>query len=203
MSFVLLTGSSQGIGLATALVLARAGHTVHATMRNPVRAPELGEIAAKESLPIHVSVMDVDSDDSVTDAISAVQRDHGPIDVLVNNAGIEIMGSVEELEISRIRAAMETNFFGTLRTMQAVLPSMRERKSGSIINIGSVSGLMAISPAGAYSATKWAGEAPDVYDATALLAQKAPRLERGPLTPRPKGVTRPYTRWGCLAASAW
>jgi NAD(P)-dependent dehydrogenase (short-subunit alcohol dehydrogenase family) len=159
MASVLITGSSQGIGLAAALVLARAGHTVHATMRNPVRAPELGEIAAKESLPIHVSVMDVDSDSSVTDAISAIQAEHGPIDVLVNNAGIEIMGSVEELELSRIRAAMETNFFGTLRTMQAVLPSMRERRSGSIINVGSVSGLMSISPAGAYSATKWAGEA--------------------------------------------
>lgn len=145
--------------MATALVLARAGHTVHATMRDPVRAPQLGETAASESLPIHVSVMDVDSDSSVTVGIGKIERDHGPIDVLVNNAAIEIMGSVEELAMDRVRAAMETNFFGPLRTIQAVLPGMRERRSGCIVNVSSVSGLVSISPAGVYGATKWALEA--------------------------------------------
>ncbi len=145
--------------MATALVLARSGHTVHATMRDPVRAPQLGETAAKESLPVHVSVMDVDSDSSVTDGVKKIERDHGPIDVLVNNAAIELMGSVEELPMDRVRAAMETNFFGSLRTIQAVLPGMRERRSGCIVNVSSVSGLISISPGGVYSATKWALEA--------------------------------------------
>ncbi len=145
--------------MATALVLSRAGHSVHATMRNPVRAPELATMAEKESLPIRVSVMDVDSDDSVKEAIDAIQTENGPIDVLVNNAGIEVMGSVEELEISQMRAVMETNYFGSLRCIKTVLPDMRERNSGCIINVSSVSGLMSISPAGPYSASKWALEA--------------------------------------------
>lgn len=159
MASILVTGSSQGIGMATALVLGRAGHTVHATMRDPVRSPELARLAEQEALPIMVSVMDVDSDDSVKEAFEAIQTENGPIDVLVNNAGIEIIGAIEDLEMARVRAAMETNFFGSLRCIQAVLPRMRERNDGCIINVSSVSGRMSISPAGVYSATKWALEA--------------------------------------------
>ena len=89
MASILVTGTSKGIGMATALVLGRAGHTVYATMRNPSRAPELGQIAKKEALPITVSDMDVDSDASVTEAIRAIHKGQRAIDVLVNNAGIE------------------------------------------------------------------------------------------------------------------
>ena len=86
MASILITGTSSGIGLATALALGRAGHNVYATMRNPGRAPELAETAAKEKLPIKVSVMDVDS---VAAGIASIVKDAGQIDALVNNAGVE------------------------------------------------------------------------------------------------------------------
>jgi NAD(P)-dependent dehydrogenase (short-subunit alcohol dehydrogenase family) len=159
MARILITGTSQGIGMATALVLARTGHTVYATMRNPSRAPELAQNAAKEALPITVSRMDVDSDDSVTDAIEAIHKAHEPIDVLVNNAGIERRGSIEELDLSQFRAVMETNYFGAIRCIQAVLPQMRGRKSGCIINVTSVAGRISVSPLTPYTASKFALEA--------------------------------------------
>jgi NAD(P)-dependent dehydrogenase (short-subunit alcohol dehydrogenase family) len=159
MSTVLITGSSTGIGLASALAFGRAGHTVVATMRNPARAPELGEIAARERLPITVSTMDVDSDSSVDDAIARIGETMGAIDVLVNNAGIERMGSVEQLPITDFRAVMETNYFGAIRCIQAIVPAMRTRRSGCIINIASVAGQIAMAPMAAYTASKYALEA--------------------------------------------
>jgi NAD(P)-dependent dehydrogenase (short-subunit alcohol dehydrogenase family) len=158
MASILVTGTSKGIGMATALVLGRAGHTVYATMRNPSGAPELAQTAAKEGLPIHVSMMDVDSDASVTKAIGAIEKANGPLDVLVNNAGIERRGSTEELDLSHFRAVMETNYFGALRCIQAVLPQMRARQSGCIINVTSVAGRIALSPLGPYTASKFALE---------------------------------------------
>jgi NAD(P)-dependent dehydrogenase (short-subunit alcohol dehydrogenase family) len=159
MASVLITGTSTGIGLATALALGRAGHTVYATMRNPSRAPQLGEQATREGLPIQVKVMDVDSDSSVKTAIADIYKDAGNIDVLINNAGIERNGSIEELPLSDFRAVMETNYFGPLRCIQAVVPQMRQRKSGCIINVASVSGHIASSPLAPYSASKFALEA--------------------------------------------
>ena len=159
MATVLITGTSTGIGLATALAFGRAGHTVAATMRNPQRAPELATVAAREKLPITVSTMDVDSDGSVTDAIGRIVREMGPIDVLVNNAGIERTGSVEELPLAEFRAVMETNYFGVIRCIQAVLPAMRQRRSGCIINVASVAGHIASSPQAPYTASKFALEA--------------------------------------------
>ena len=159
MASVLVTGASKGIGMATALVLGRAGHTVFATMRDPHGAPELARTAAEEGLPVHVSAMDVDSDASVTEAIRAIEEADGPVEVLVNNAGIERRGSTEEMPLSDFRAVMETNYFGALRCIQAVLPRMRERRSGCIINVTSVAGRISSSPLGAYSASKFALEA--------------------------------------------
>jgi NAD(P)-dependent dehydrogenase (short-subunit alcohol dehydrogenase family) len=159
MASVLITGTSTGIGLATALTLGRAGHKVYATMRNPSRAPELGEKASAEGLPVKISVMDVDSDSSVTTAIENIHKDAGHIDVLVNNAGVERTGSVEELPLAEFRAVMETNYFGALRCIQAVVPQMRQRKSGCIINVTSVAGRIAMSPMAPYTASKFALEA--------------------------------------------
>ncbi len=159
MASVLITGTSTGIGLATALVLGRAGHKVYATMRNPSRAPELGEKVAQEKLPVKISVMDVDSDTSVKSAIADILNDAGQIDVLVNNAGVERIGSVEELPLVEFRAVMETNYFGVIRCIQALLPQMRQRKSGCIINVSSVSGRVASSPMAPYTASKFALEA--------------------------------------------
>jgi NAD(P)-dependent dehydrogenase (short-subunit alcohol dehydrogenase family) len=158
MKTVLITGASRGIGFETALAFGRAGHRVHATMRDPVRAPQLGAVAVSEGLPISVSVMDVDSDESVRDTIGVIQE-REPIDVLVNNAGIERRGTIEELDLAEFRAVMETNYFGALRCMQAVLPEMRLRERGCVINVASVAGRVCTSPFGPYAASKFALEA--------------------------------------------
>jgi NAD(P)-dependent dehydrogenase (short-subunit alcohol dehydrogenase family) len=159
MATVLITGSSTGIGLATALAFGRAGHTVAAAMRSPARAPELASVAERERLPITVFTMDVDSDDSVHESIAQIGEAMGSIDVLVNNAGIERMGAVEHLPLADFRAVMETNYFGVIRCIQAVLPTMRARRSGCIINIASVAGQIALSPMASYTASKYALEA--------------------------------------------
>ena len=124
MASVLITGTSKGIGLQAALAFARAGHTVYAAMRNPSESPELARAAAEEKLPITIITMDVDSDDSVRDAFAAIHAQLGPIDVLVNNAGIERAGAIEELPLAEFRAVMETNYFGVIRCVQAVAPHM-------------------------------------------------------------------------------
>jgi NAD(P)-dependent dehydrogenase (short-subunit alcohol dehydrogenase family) len=159
MATVLITGTSKGIGLETALTLGRAGHTVYATMRGPARSPELARKAAAEQLPIHISALDVDSDDSVTSGIAAIYAAAGNIDVLINNAGIERNGSTEELTMDDIRAVMETNYFGAVRCAKAVIPHMRQRRSGCIVNVTSVAGRVSTSPLGAYAASKFALEA--------------------------------------------
>jgi NAD(P)-dependent dehydrogenase (short-subunit alcohol dehydrogenase family) len=160
MAIAVVTGSSTGIGQATAITLARAGHTVYATMRNPkTGGEELRALAAKEKLPLRLAAMDVDSDESVRNAFAAIFAEAGNIDLLVNNAGIGNMGAVEETPIESFRAVMETNFFGALRCIQAVLPKMRERRSGCIVNVTSVAGRFSAAPQGPYSASKFALEA--------------------------------------------
>jgi len=158
MASVLITGTSKGIGLEAAVAFGRAGHKVHATMRNPSQSPDLAETAAREKLPITVSTMDVDSDQSVGRAIAAIHKQHGPIDVLVNNAGVERAGAVEELPLADFRAVMETNYFGAIRCIQALAPHMRQRRSGCIVNVSSVAGRITCAPLTAYTASKWALE---------------------------------------------
>jgi NAD(P)-dependent dehydrogenase (short-subunit alcohol dehydrogenase family) len=155
----LVTGTSSGIGLATALELGRAGYKMYATMRNPTRAPQLAEQASKEGLPISVLAMDVDSDRSVEDCFAAIFGQGQHIDVLINNAGIERHGSVEECPFDDFRAAMETNYFGALRCIRQVAPRMRERRSGCILNVTSVAGKISCASLSAYSASKFALEA--------------------------------------------
>lgn len=159
MSKVLITGTSSGIGLATAVALARAGHRVFATMRNLERGAALREIVQKERLPVSILSMDVDSQQSVDAATAAVRADAGSIDVLVNNAGAIRVGSVEGLALDDFRATMETNYFGPLRTIHAWLPHMRRQRSGCIVNVTSVAGRLACSPLAPYSASKFALEA--------------------------------------------
>jgi NAD(P)-dependent dehydrogenase (short-subunit alcohol dehydrogenase family) len=159
MSKVLITGTSSGIGLATAIALGRSGHTVLATMRYPDRGGALREVVEKERLPISILEMDVDSDQSVDAATAAVRAQTGSIDVLVNNAGIERTGSIEGLAFDDFKATMETNYFGAIRTIRAWLPDMRARRSGCIVNVTSVAGRIACSPLAPYSASKYALEA--------------------------------------------
>ncbi len=159
MATVLITGTSKGIGYTTALTLARVGHSVYATLRSPARAKELAAEFAGHNLPIHVSVMDVDSDESVANTIADIYKSAGDIDVLVNNAGIAHDGAIEELTMAQIRDTMETNYLGAVRCIKAVIPHMRKRRSGCIINVTSVAGRVSTSPLGAYAASKHALEA--------------------------------------------
>ena len=159
MAIALVTGTSSGIGLATAVTLARGGHKVIATMRNLDGAGELQKIVTAEKLAVTLAALNVDDDASVHGAIGKALAENGRIDILVNNAGVGGGGSVEEAPLEKFRAIMETNFFGALRCIKAVAPGMRERRHGCIVNITSIAGRMALSPQAAYAASKWAFEA--------------------------------------------
>lgn len=143
---VLITGCSSGFGRDAAVELTERGHEVIATARKPEVLEDL-DVAQRLAL-------DVDSDASVRDAVAAAGR----IDALVNNAGFGVIGPVERLPIDEGKALFETNFFGALRMIQAVLPQMRERKAGTIVNVTSVAGRVAPPLDGMYAGTKFALE---------------------------------------------
>ena len=159
MRSVIITGANKGIGYDTALAFARAGYQVFATMRNPETAAALKQMIKEESLPITILIMDVDSDESVKKCIDVVYKETDSVDVLVNNAGIERHGSVEEVRMSDFKAVMETNYFGVLRCIKAVLPQMRNDRNGCIINVTSIAGKISNTPLGPYTASKHALEA--------------------------------------------
>lgn len=158
MGVALVTGCSTGIGFATALRLARAGHEVFASMRRPEGASELRAIAASQSTPMEVLRLDVECDASVQAAVDHVMASKGRIDLLVNNAGLGASGTVEETAMSTFREVMETNYFGALRCLKAVVPAMRAQRSGLIVNVSSVSGRVVMAANAAYSASKFALE---------------------------------------------
>lgn len=159
MGIALTTGSSTGIGMATAVTLARAGHTVIATMRNLRGGDALRTIIAAEKLPVKIIEMNVDDDASVERAMAHILAENGQIDILINNAGVGGAGAVEEMPLAEFRQVMETNYFGALRCIKAVLPAMRNRRSGRIINVSSIAGRFAAAPQASYAASKWALEA--------------------------------------------
>ena len=150
-----VTGTSSGIGLSAAVHLAGNGYQVFAGMRNPDKAGSLREAAG--SLPVEIIELDVNEDASVATAFARA-RESGPIDVLVNNAGIGGATPLELTPIDEHKAMFETNYFGAIRCIQAVLAPMRERRSGCIVNITSMEGLFAMPNQVAYSASKWALE---------------------------------------------
>ena len=157
MKNALITGTSSGIGLATSLELAMNGYRVFAGMRNLAKAQELRSKAEHAQLPIQVIEMDVLSQASVDAALSTV-RQSGPVDVLVNNAGIGAACPLELTSEADHKAIFETNYFGAIRCIQAVLPEMRERRGGTIVNVTSMEGVMAFPNQIPYSASKWALE---------------------------------------------
>jgi len=128
-------------------------------MRNLDGAGDVRKIVSEEKLPVEVAALNVDDDASVRDAIGKALAERGHIDVLVNNAGIGGGGAVEEVPMDFFRQMMETNFFGALRCMKAVIPSMRERRQGCIINVTSVAGRVALASQAPYAASKFALEA--------------------------------------------
>ena len=157
----LVTGASSGFGKLGVLHYARLGAKVFATMRNLPRpeAEELRAAARDEKLDLTVLQLDVTSDDGVAMAISqAEQLNGGALDVLVNNAGINIYGPVEMQDMEATRLSYDTNVFGFQRTMRAALPAMRQRKAGLIVNVSSQQGRIIMPNAGIYSATKFAVE---------------------------------------------
>ena len=153
-----VTGSSTGIGLATSLALAKEGFSTYATMRNLDRSADITSKAAKEDLPLTVLQMNVDDDKSVNDTIEKIMNDKGRIDVVVNNAGYALVGAFEETSMRDGRAQMETNFFGTVRVIKAVLPIMRKQHRGTIVNVTSMGGRIAIPFDSFYHASKFALE---------------------------------------------
>jgi NAD(P)-dependent dehydrogenase (short-subunit alcohol dehydrogenase family) len=146
---VLITGTSSGIGRACAEFLAAGGYRVFGTQR---RARDGG------SDGIETLIVDVEDAESVRRAIATVVEKAGRIDAVINNAGSAWMGAVEETSIEEARAQLETNFFGALRVIHAVLPVMRKQGSGRIINISSLAGVLGVPFSGLYSASKFALE---------------------------------------------
>ena len=154
----LVTGSSSGIGYETALLLARNGFHTCATMRNTEKSESLRKIAEKEKLPIRIVQLDVDDDDSVDRAIGEIEKELGKIDVLINNAGYGLVGGFEDLAPDEIRQQFETNLFGVIRVIQRVLPGMRTRRNGIIVNISSGAGIVGFPCMSGYVSTKFALE---------------------------------------------
>ena len=153
---VLITGASSGIGEATARYLARRGYHVVATSRELARLDKLMELARVESLPVSSYQLDINRSDSVEQMIPRILDQVGVLDALINNAGYGLRGCLEELTIEDVKAQFETNLFAVLRMSQAVLPHMRGRRSGTIVNVGSVSGRIGIPLGGAYASSKFA-----------------------------------------------
>jgi NAD(P)-dependent dehydrogenase (short-subunit alcohol dehydrogenase family) len=160
MASVLITGCSSGFGKLTALRFARHGHTVFATMRDVAKAGPMEEMAAEEGVDVRVLELDVTDTASVEAAVKAAEQAvGGALDVVVNNAGIELRGPVEQVSDDEVLAQFDTNVFGVIRVVRAVLPAMRERRSGVIVNVSSIAGLVARPFGGVYSASKHALEA--------------------------------------------
>src|ERR1035437_5485039 len=153
-----ITGSSSGIGLLTAIEFAQNGYFVVATLRDPGRAAKLEEAAAKAGVRERLDIrrVDITEFDSLPGVVDAIVRDHGRIDVLVNNAGFSVSGFAEDLSLDEIRHQFETNFFGNVAMTKAVLPVMRMQKSGHIITVTSVAGRLGQPMLSAYCASKYA-----------------------------------------------
>ncbi|MEL7069580.1 MAG: SDR family oxidoreductase [Cyanobacteria bacterium J06581_3] len=156
---VVITGSSSGFGLKAAKDFADKGYNVFATLRNPEgkNAGVKAELQAHSNL-IHIVDMDVTSEESVKTAIAGVLTKADTIDILINNAGVMYLGITEAFSIAQAKEQMEINYFGAMRTMQAVLPTMRAAKSGLIINTSSLVGQISPPFFSTYSATKHALE---------------------------------------------
>jgi len=146
---VLITGASSGIGKAIGTFLHEKGYTVYGTSRNPENL---------ETFPFQLIALDVLNSDSVTKAVNYIIEKEGALDVLVNNAGMGITGAIEDTPTEEMRKVFNTNLFGAIDVMKAVLPQMRKQHSGTILNITSIAGYMGLPFRGVYSATKGALE---------------------------------------------
>ncbi|MBA2938296.1 SDR family oxidoreductase [Paenibacillus sp. CGMCC 1.16610] len=156
----LVTGASSGFGLLTSIALAQKGYHVIATMRDLSRGDSLLLQAKKAGVNSSIDTMrlDVTIQTSIEEAVSAIMKKYGRIDVLINNAGFAVGGYVEDVPMEAWRSQLETNVFGVIATTKAVLPIMRGNESGCIVNVSSVSGLSAFPGYAPYSTSKFAIE---------------------------------------------
>ena len=154
----LITGCSSGIGYETALMLARNGYRIFATMRNAKKSDSLLKTSEEEKLPLRVIELDVNDEMSIENAVGQVKNEAKRIDVLINNAGYGLVGFFEDLSLDEIRNQFETNFFGVLNMTKKIIPIMRSQKSGTIINISSGAGQVGFPGISAYVSTKFAVE---------------------------------------------
>ncbi len=155
---VLVTGSSSGIGLETSFLLTREGYITYASMRNVSRSEKVFEMLRQEYLNLKIIEMDVSDDKSVKDGITKIIESEGRIDIVINNAGIDTLGAVEDLSIQEYKEQFETNFYGVIRITKEILPIMREQRKGIIINVSSIGGRTGIPLNSAYSSSKFALE---------------------------------------------
>jgi NAD(P)-dependent dehydrogenase (short-subunit alcohol dehydrogenase family) len=154
-----VTGSSTGIGLETSLELAKNGFYTYATVRNlDDKSSNITEKARNENLPLQAIPLDVNNEKSVIEGINRIFEEKGRIDVVVNNAGYDLMGPLEEISMDELKAQFETNFFGATRVMQVVIPIMRKQRSGRIVNITSMGGRIAVPFHSGYHGSKFALE---------------------------------------------
>ena len=155
----LITGGTDGLGRAAAVMLAERGYRVFAGGRNAERIAALQQSANQRKLPLTAMELDVCDDASVDHAVAEIEKTAGTVDVLVNNAGIAIAAVMEEISLADLHKQFETNFFGLVRMSQRVLPGMRRKLSGRIINMSSIAGKLASPLFGPYSSSKHAVEA--------------------------------------------
>lgn len=155
---VLVTGCSSGIGYATCLVFARNNFATYGSVRDLSKAERIQEITNKEKLPLKIIRLDVNEDESIRIAIQKIISDSGGIDILINNAGYGMFGPIEEISIKKIKEQFETNFFGTIRLIKAIVPIMRKQRNGTIVNISSMVGRFGVPLNAAYVSSKFALE---------------------------------------------
>lgn len=170
MKTVLITGASSGIGKACALLFARKGFKVIATMRDLNKSHLLQTQAHQENLKIDIRAIDVTDEHLVATAIKQILADYQRIDILINNAGAGFLGTLEQTSLTNAQAVMDINFFGVWRITQAVLPSMRQQRVGHIISVTSVGGILGQPFNEAYCAAKFAVEG--------LMESLAPTVKR-------------------------
>lgn len=155
---VLVTGCSSGIGLATCHVLSRNNFMTYGTVRNLSKAKKIQDLINRENLSLKILRLDVNDNQSIKLAVKKILTDTGRIDVLINNAGYGMFGPVEEITTQEIKKQFETNFFGTIRLIKAIVPIMRKQGNGTIVNISSMVGRFGVPLNSAYVSSKFAVE---------------------------------------------
>jgi NADP-dependent 3-hydroxy acid dehydrogenase YdfG len=154
----LVSDSSAGISHETALVLSRNGHYTYAGIRDVTLARELSRVAKEEKLALRIVQLDVNSDSSVNLGVKTVLKEQNRVDLFVNNLGYILLGCFEDISMDEIKAQFETNFYGTVRTAQAVLPVMRKHRGGIIIHISSIAGTIGFPVSSAFVSSQFAVE---------------------------------------------